>query len=77
MHSQAMETILYTMDDCVFCVMLKMRLAHERIAYREINDQGQARELGFETLPRLVMDGQTMDFDQAVAYLNRRARRAG
>lgn len=70
MHTQAMETILYTGEDCVYCTMLKLRLAHEKIGYTEVTDAGLIRELGFETVPRLQISGRTMDFDQSVAWLN-------
>lgn len=63
---------LYTMDDCVFCQILKSRLSFEKIDYLEINDTETIQQLGFETVPRLMVDGKDLDFNQSVAWLNSR-----
>lgn len=63
---------LYTMDNCVYCDMLKLRLQHEQLSYQEIKDQSEIESRGFETVPQLQVSGQTMDFNQAIAWLNSR-----
>ena len=63
---------LYTMDDCVYCTMLKARLAHEKIKYEEIKDVAVIEEKGFATVPQLEVESQTLDFNQSIAWLNGR-----
>ena len=63
---------LYTMDDCVYCTMLKLRLSCEGIQYEEIKDESVIAEKSFATVPQLEVDGQTLDFNQSIAWLNGR-----
>ena len=63
---------LYTMDDCIYCSMLKARLAHEKIEYEEIKDADVIAEKGFATVPQLEVGWQTLDFNQSIAWLNGR-----
>ncbi|NLW20369.1 MAG: glutaredoxin [Clostridiales bacterium] len=76
MNTQAREATLYTLADCAYCEMLKLRLLHERITYLEVDDPAVIRQKGFETVPRLVISGHTFSFDQAIAWLNQRGRPA-
>jgi len=62
--------ILYSMDDCVYCAMLKARLAHEGIKYDEITDPTIISGKGFATVPQLDNGLQILDFNHAIAWLN-------
>lgn len=62
---------LYTMDDCIYCTMLKARLNHEKVQYEEIKDAAVIAEKGFATLPQLEIYGDVFDFNQAISFLNR------
>ena len=64
-------TKLYTMDDCIYCTMLKTRLNHEKIQYEEIKDSAVITEKGFLTVPQLEINENIFDFNQAIAFLNR------
>lgn len=63
---------LYTMDDCSYCTMLKLRLSCEGIQYEEIKDESVIAEKGFATVPQLEVGEQTLDFNKAIAWLNER-----
>lgn len=63
---------LYSMDDCPWCDILKMRLKHAEIEYEEIKDMEIIQAKGFKTVPRLQFpDGLLMDFEQAIAWVNK------
>lgn len=61
---------LYSMDDCPWCDILKQRLNHKKIEYKEIKDEELIREKGFETVPRLDVNGEVMDFAESIAWVN-------
>lgn len=70
--NEAMKTraTLYTMDDCIYCTMLKSRLKFEKIDYVEVDDEAVIHKMGFETVPQLEVNGNIMDFRGAIAWLN-------
>lgn len=63
--------LLYSMDGCPWCEVLKMRLNHSKIEYEEIKDEATILEKGFPTVPRLQVDNNTtLDFEQAIRWVN-------
>lgn len=62
---------LYTMDNCVFCNIVKKRLEFEKIAYQEIKEWKVIAEKGFQTVPQLELpSGVTMNYAEAINWLN-------
>ena len=65
-----METkvILYE-HGCPNCKMLKMRLDKSGIKYETVNDVESMKAKGFQSAPKLEVDGIVMDFKEAVEWL--------
>lgn len=64
---------LYTMDNCIYCKALKVRLAHEKIDYEEVKDDEVISSLGFETVPQMDIGDRILDFNASIAWLNERS----
>lgn len=63
--------ILYSMDDCPWCVLLKKRLDHAEVGYKEVKDQEVIEGKGFKTVPQLEVEtGKTLDFNGAIIWVN-------
>lgn len=61
--------MLFTID-CINCKRLENKLIEANISYTVCKDKEVMRAKGFITLPMLVVDGQTMNFKEAVKWVN-------
>lgn len=66
-----MTIILYS-TGCPKCNILKKKLAAKNISYLEINDTNQMAALGIDAVPVLSIDGNLMDYQKAVTWVNER-----
>lgn len=64
--------ILYTID-CPKCKILEKKLEQANIQYEAVKDKELMEQKGFDFMPVLEVDGQTMDFGKAVKWVNERS----
>lgn len=64
-----MEVILYS-THCPKCNILEKKLKQKNITYKEINDIEIMKEKGYLTVPVLEVNGTSMNFKQAVDWVN-------
>lgn len=63
--------ILYSMDDCPWCTLLKKRLDFAKIEYTEVKNEAIILEKGFLTVPQLELPtGEIFDFQAAITWVN-------
>ena len=63
------EIILYS-TGCPMCNVLKSKLSAKGIEYAEHNDVDEMLELGLMQVPVLCVDGQMLQFPDAVRWVN-------
>ena len=63
---------LYTIG-CGKCVILEKKLNEAGIDYKICEDQKIMEEKGFDFMPVLEVDGQIMNFGEAVKWVNERS----
>lgn len=61
--------VLYSLPTCPFCARLKERLSQMGYGYIEVSDVKQITEMGFETVPQLVVGDKVMDYSAATEWL--------
>ena len=54
---------------CPNCLRLKQRLDEKNITYENITDKNIMISLGFETAPKLEVNGIIMDFKEAINWV--------
>lgn len=54
---------------CPNCLRLKNKLDAKQIVYENITDKNLMISLGFESAPKLEVDGEIMDFKQAMKWV--------
>ena len=64
-------TILYS-THCPKCKILEKKLDNAKIKYEICDDRELMTEKGFDFMPILEVDGQTMGFSEAVKWVNER-----
>ena len=64
-----MNVILYS-TNCPMCNVLEKKLRHKDIAFDEINDVEVMRSKGFLSAPMLEVDGNIMNFKEAIDWIN-------
>ena len=64
-----MEIVLYTIG-CPKCRVLEKKLKAKEIKYVECTDEDYMVEHGLTTLPYLSVDGEIMEYKQAVDWVN-------
>lgn len=64
--------ILYTID-CPKCKILEKKLSQANVEYEVCKDRDEMKRKGFDFMPILEVDGQTMDFGKAVKWVNERS----
>ena len=64
-----MNVILYS-TNCPMCKVLEKKLIHKDIAFDEINDVEVMRSKGFLSAPMLEVDGNIMNFKEAIDWIN-------
>lgn len=63
---------IYTTATCPKCKILKKKLDDKGIAYEEFTDEDEMQRMGIMSVPVLDVDGEQMDFPQAIKYVNER-----
>lgn len=63
---------LYTID-CGKCLILEKKLNEKRIEYETCKDRDVMEQRGFDFMPVLEVDGQTMNFGEAIKWVNERS----
>lgn len=64
-----MNVIIYTVPDCGFCKVLKLKMDAKQISYQEINDIELLIEKGFTQAPVLEIDGTMKNYKQAMEWV--------
>ena len=64
-----MGIILYT-THCPKCEVLEAKLKSKKVEYDCVTDTKEMLKLGMASAPNLSVDGNIMDFSQAVAWVN-------
>lgn len=64
-----MEVILYS-TDCPKCSVLETKLNQKNIKYKTIKDIDLMVEKGFMNMPVLEVNGEVMEFKEAVGWVN-------
>lgn len=64
-----MNVVLYS-TNCPKCMVLEKKLDAARISYDMVTDEDVMIEKGFMTAPILEVDGNAMDFGDAVKWVN-------
>jgi glutaredoxin len=54
---------------CPNCLRLKNKLDSKKIAYENITDKNLMISLGFKSAPKLEVNGEIMDFKQAMKWV--------
>lgn len=62
------KIILYE-HGCPNCRMLKMKLDKSGVEYETVTDVAIMKAKGFQSAPKLEVDGKIMDFKEAVEWL--------
>lgn len=63
------SVILYTID-CPKCRVLESKLRDKQITYATVSDVETLKEKGFDLFPKLEVNGEVMEFKQAVDWVN-------
>ena len=64
--------VLYTIN-CPKCLILDKKLNDKKIEHTICTDESIMEAKGFETLPMLEVDGQIMNYGEAVKWVNERS----
>lgn len=64
-----MAITLYS-THCPKCMVLEKKLQQNNISYEEINDVNIMTEKGYMSVPMLEVDSVSMDFNEAVKWIN-------
>lgn len=62
--------IVFYSTHCPRCRVLQKKLNEKHLAYTECNDTEIMLRKGFRSSPMLEVDGVTMEFTQAVTWVN-------
>lgn len=63
------KIVLYS-TGCPRCSVLRNKLTSKHVAFEEVNDVDEMAKLGITTVPCLAVDGQMMEFADAVRWVN-------
>lgn len=66
-----MKIILYS-TGCPKCKILESKLNAKNIQYDKNTDTDEMIRLGFQTVPKLKVDDEILDFGEAVKWINNR-----
>lgn len=67
-----MEKIILYSTGCPKCTILKKKMDERNIQYEEENSVDKMLELGMTQLPMLSVDGNMMDFRDAIIWVNKK-----
>ena len=62
---------IYTTETCPRCGILKTKLQNKNIEYTENHDMNDMKKLGIMSVPYMMVDGQLMDFGEAISWVNK------
>lgn len=63
------KVILYTIN-CPKCHVLESKLRDKQIVYTTVSDVETLKGKGFDLFPKLEVNGEVMEFKQAVDWVN-------
>ena len=63
------KTVILYEHGCPNCRVLKMKLDKSGIEYETVNDVEVMKAKGFQSAPKLEVDGKVLDFKEAVDWL--------
>lgn len=63
---------IYTTETCPKCKILKKKLEDKGIEYTEVTDEEKLRQMDILSVPVMTVDGERMDFAEAIKYVNER-----
>ena len=64
-----MSVVLYS-THCPRCNVLEKKLQQKEVNYDEVNDTSIMEQKGYLSVPVLEVDGKSMDFKEAVDWIN-------
>ena len=64
-----MSVVLYS-THCPRCNVLEKKLQQKKVDYDEVNDTSIMEQKGYLSVPVLEVDGKSMDFKEAVDWIN-------
>ena len=64
-----MSIVLYS-THCPRCNVLEKKLQQKEVDYDEVNDTSIMEQKGYLSVPVLEVDGKSMDFKEAVDWIN-------
>lgn len=63
------KTVILYEHGCPNCLRLKNRLDEKNIPYEDVTDIELMKSKGFESAPKLEVDGVIMDFKDAINWV--------
>lgn len=63
------KTVILYEHGCPNCRVLKMKLDKSGIEYETVNDVELMKAKGFQSAPKLEVDGKVLDFKEAVEWI--------
>lgn len=64
------ESVILYSTGCPRCIVLSKKLAQSGIPFTVVSDADEMIEMGFQTAPILSVNGKTMEFGDAVRWVN-------
>ena len=64
-----MSVVLFS-THCPRCNVLEKKLQQKEVDYDEVNDTSIMEQKGYLSVPVLEVDGKSMDFKEAVDWIN-------
>ena len=64
-----MKIVLFS-TKCPRCNVLEKKLQQKEVNYDEVNDTSIMEQKGYLSVPVLEVDGKSMDFKEAVDWIN-------
>lgn len=58
-------------NGCPKCNILKGKMEEKKIDFVVVDDQAILDEKGFRSMPNLEVDGQVMNFNEAINYIRK------
>lgn len=63
---------IFTTETCPKCRILKKKLEDKCLEYTEVTDEEKLRQMDILSVPVMTVDGERMDFAEAIKYVNER-----
>jgi glutaredoxin len=63
---------IFTTETCPKCRILKKKLEDKGLEYTEVTDEEKLRQMDILSVPVMTVDGERMDFAEAIKYVNER-----